>query len=195
MFDSIQNYLLANWIEIVGAFLSLIYLYLSVNQKISLWIFGFLSSAFYIVIFFESKFYADMTLQFYYLVVSVYGLINWQRGKNQETKEDLPVTNVGKKQSLTLGLITMLIFAAYYIVLKHYTDSPVPIGDSFTTALCIVGTWMLARKMLENWLLFILADGICIGLFIYKELYPTAILFTIYTIVAIIGYFRWKRSM
>jgi nicotinamide mononucleotide transporter len=188
------TYLQNNWIEIVGAILSLIYLYLSIKQKISLWIFGFLCSAMYVVVFYQSKFYADMTLQFYYLAVSVYGWINWKLGK-QQTGHEIPVIRTSKRMSVYLGLVIVFVFGLYYLVLVRFTDSPIPIGDSFTTALSVVATWMLARKMLENWLLWIIADSLLVGLFIYKGLFPTAILFVIYTLMAVVGYWQWKKTM
>lgn len=195
MLETTLTYIQTNWIEMIGAVLSLIYLYCSVNQKIALWIFGFLSSAFYIVIFFNSKFYADATLQVYYLIISIYGIINWKKGTKISGEGELPITIINKKQWFELCCATLLVFTGYFIVLNFFTDSPVPMGDSFTTALCIVGTWMLARKMLENWLFFILADAILVGLFIYKSLYITAVLYAIYTIIAVFGYFKWKNSI
>ena len=195
MYEVLRSYIAENWVEVTGSILSLIYIYLSVNRKIGLWIFGFLSSALYIVVFFSSKFYADMTLQFYYLAVSVYGLINWKRGSGADSGHELPVVRLQLKQGPVLLAATLVVFVAYYLVLKSYTDSPMPFGDSATTALCVVGTWMLARKILENWLFFILADAVCVGLYVYKQLYPTAILFAIYTVMAFVGYYRWKKTL
>ncbi|NDP20088.1 MAG: nicotinamide mononucleotide transporter [Paludibacter sp.] len=190
----IINYIQVNWIEIVGAILSLIYLYLSIKQNISLWIFGFLASAFYIVVFFESKFYADMSLQFYYLAVSIYGWINWKHG-TQQNKHELPTTKLSRSLFLKLLPISLLIYGVYYIILAKFTDSTIPISDSLVGMLSVIGTWMLARKLIENWLVWIVADAIATGLFFYKELYPTAILFIIYTAMAVVGYWQWKKTM
>lgn len=188
------NYIQTNWIELVGAILSLIYLYLSIKQKISLWIFGFLSSAFYIVVFFDTGFYADMSLQLYYLAVSVYGWINWKQGM-QKSGHELHATKTSKRLSVQLLVSTVIIYGVYYIILTKYTDSTIPISDSFVGALSVIGTWMLARKLIENWLVWIVANGIATGLFFYKELYPTAILFIIYTVMAVVGYWQWRKTM
>lgn len=188
------KYLLNHYIEIIGSLLSLIYLYLSIKQRISLWIFGFLCSALYIVVFFQSKFYADMSLQFYYLAVSVFGWLSWRNGKQYSGKE-LPVRKTKKLQAIVLSLITFVVFLLYYFVLTHYTDSPLPMADSFTTALSITATWMLARKIIEHWILWIIVDGLSAGLYIYKGLYPTAILFVIYTVMAIVGWYQWKKNI
>lgn len=190
----ITNYFIANWIEIVGVILSLIYLYLSIKQKISLWIYGFLSSALYIVVFFRTKFYADMSLQFYYLVISVYGWFSWKHGK-PETGQELPVSKTSNRLMFHLGIASVIIYVVYYLVLAKFTDSTIPKADSLVGMLSVIGTWMLARKLIENWLVWIAADGIATGLFIYKGLYPTAILFFIYTAMAIVGYLQWKKNM
>ena len=189
----ILEYIKTNWIEIVGAILSLIYLYLSIKQKLSLWFFGIISSLFYIVIFFQTKFYADMSLQFYYVVISIYGWINWKHGDDVAGKE-MPAAQLTKRLFVNLCIATGLIYIIYYFILSRFTDSTIPKADSIVGALSIVGTWMLARKLIENWIVWIVADGLCVGLYFYKGLYPTAILFIIYTLMAAVGYWEWKKS-
>ncbi|GAB1416174.1 nicotinamide riboside transporter PnuC [Paludibacter sp.] len=187
------NYIASHYIEIVGSILSVIYLYLSIKQKVSLWIYGFLCSAFYIVVFFQSKFYADMSLQFYYLGVSVYGWFSW-RDKEKQTGKELSVIKTGLNDALILLPVTLVILFVYYFILKNYTDSPLPFADSFTTALSITATWMLAKKMIEHWILWIIVDSVSAGLYFYKELYPTTILFVIYTIMAVVGWIQWRKN-
>ena len=188
------NYIHTNWIEIVGAILSLIYLYLSIKQRVSLWFYGIVSSLFYIVVFFQTKFYADMSLQFYYVIISIYGWINWKKG-NTESSEELPATKITQKFILISIFATSIIYLIYYIVLAKFTDSTIPKSDAFVGALSIIGTWMLARKFIENWLVWIATDALCVGLYIYKNLYPTAILFIIYTVMAWVGYQQWKKTI
>lgn len=188
------TYIQNNWIEITGAILSLIYLYLSINQKVSLWFFGIISSLFYIVVFFQSKLYADMSLQLYYVVISIYGWINWKHGK-EETNNNLPATRISKRLWLNITAGTLIIYFIYYLILKEFTDSTIPKADSLVGALSIIGTWMLARKYIENWLIWIVADGLCIGLYLYKSLYPTAILFVIYTLMSVDGYWQWRKTL
>lgn len=187
-------YLQANWIELAGSVLSIIYLYLSIKQRVSLWIFGFLCSLLYAIVFFQSKFYADMSLQFYYLGVSVLGWISWRAGKPENRKE-LPVKRTTPLSGAIILVIALVLYFLYYFILSEYTDSPLPKADAFTTALSIVATWMLARKMIEHWWLWIIVDSVSAGLYFYRALYPTAILFVIYTIMAIIGYLQWKKSL
>ena len=187
-----QNYIQNNWVEISGAILSLIYLYLSIKQKASLWIFGLMSSVLYVVVFIQSKLYADMSLQFYYVFISIYGWINWKFGK-EVVEHELPVKRLSRKMILILIGISILIYGAYFVLLNYFTDSKVPKFDSLIGALSVVATWMLARKYIENWLVWIVADGLAIGLFVYKELYPTAILFIVYTVMSVIGYRQWSK--
>jgi len=80
-------------------------------------------------------------------------------------------------------------------VLIKFTDSTIPKADSLVGALSIIGTWMLARKLIENWLIWIIADGLCVGLYVYKGLFPTVILFVIYTIMSVDGYWQWKKTI
>ncbi|OJV38857.1 MAG: hypothetical protein BGO29_10595 [Bacteroidales bacterium 36-12] len=188
------NYIYSHYIEIIGSILSVIYLYLSIKQKVSLWIFGFMCSALYIVVFFQSKFYADMTLQFYYLGVSIYGWFSWKE-KAKQTGKELPIKKTNLRNVLILLPITIAVLFLYYYILKNHTDSPLPFADSFTTALSITATWMLAKKMIEHWILWIIVDSVSAGLYFYKELYPTTILFVIYTIMAVIGWIQWRKYL
>lgn len=188
------EYLQTNWIEITGAILSLIYLDLSIRQKVSLWFYGIVSSLFYIVIFFQTKFYADMSLQFYYVVISIYGWTNWKNGQSEDGTE-LPTNQLSKRLTMNLVLATGLIYVVYYVILSNFTDSTIPKADSLVGALSVVGTWMLARKLIENWLVWIVADALCVTLYVYKGLYPTAILFVIYTVMAGVGYWQWRKKL
>ncbi len=189
-----QQYLIDNWVEITGAVLSLIYLYLSIREKAGLWIFGFFASLLYIWVFYHSKLYAEISLQFYYLFVSVYGWISWQQKSETTQSKVLQITTLSKNQYIPYFLGTIGVFLIYYVVLRFLTDSPVPVADSVVGSLSIIATWMLARKKIENWLVWILADAFACGLYFYKGLYPTAILFVVYTVMAVVGYFQWKSN-
>jgi nicotinamide mononucleotide transporter len=96
---------------------------------------------------------------------------------------------------VNLVIVTGLIYILYYLLLSRFTDSTIPKADSLVGALGIVGTWMLARKLIENWYVWIVADGLCVWLYVYKGLYPTAILYVIYTLMSVVGYFEWKKIM
>ncbi len=194
--ESFIGWFRGSYIEVTGVITSLVYLYFSVRQIIWLWPFGIISSALFILIFFNSKFYADMGLQVYYLGVSIYGWIYWSRGGvGRVEKSTLPVSRVSRPLMIILSVTGIVILLGIVYILKHFTDSDVPWGDGFTTAGSIIATWMLARKVLEHWLVWIVIDAVAAGLYFYKGLYPSFLLYLIYAIIAVIGYFQWKKSI
>ena len=190
------SWLNENFIEVLGVVTSLIYLYFSVRQIIWLWPFGILSSALFIWIFLSSKFYADMGLQVYYLGISIYGWIYWLRGGRRGSGvERLPVVRISSNQIWLLTVIGIALFIGIVAILKFLTDSDVPWGDGFTTAASIVATWMLARKILEHWLVWILVDFVAAALYFYKGLFPSSGLYVIFAVIAVLGYYQWKREL
>jgi nicotinamide mononucleotide transporter len=194
--ESFLSWFSGNYVEVVGVITSLVYLYFSVRQIIWLWPFGIISSALFILIFFGSKFYADMGLQVYYLGVSIYGWIYWSRGAvDRDERSTLPVRRINRQQALVLSVIGILLLLGIVYILKQFTDSDVPWGDGFTTAGSIVATWMLARKILEHWMVWVVVDIVAAGLYFYKGLYPSFLLYLIFTIIAVVGFFQWKRSI
>ncbi|MGC9471037.1 MAG: nicotinamide riboside transporter PnuC [Bacteroidales bacterium] len=182
-------------VEIFGAVTGLIYLYFSIRQNIWLWPLGIFTSSVYIYVFFASKFYADMGLQGYYLVVSIYGWYHWLHGTSGNRSDDLPVSRTSRRQWVVLLIITLVLFVLMAWVLERFTDSDVPRWDAFTTAASITATWMLARKLLEHWLIWVVVDAVSMGLYVYKGLYPTVGLFAVYTLMAVKGYVEWKKDL
>ena len=139
-------------------------------------------------------FYADMGLQGYYLVISCYGWYHWVYGNRGEKDGNLPVSRASGKVLVFSVLIFIILFVSIAQVLGQFTDSDVPWGDAFTTAGSIIATWMLARKIIEHWLLWIVIDAVAAALYLSKAMYPTTFLYVIYAGIAIIGYFQWKKS-
>lgn len=187
------DWLAQHYVEILGVLLSIIYLVLSIRQNILLWPVGILSAVLYVIVFYESKFYADMGLNVYYFVISIYGWINWSGATRKEHREP-PVTRAGKRRGMVLLLVIIALFFVLGYLLERFTDSPIPYWDALTTAGSIVATWMLTRKILEHWIIWIVVDLISMGLYIYRGLYPTAFLFLVYTTMAVVGYRAWRRS-
>jgi len=184
-----------HFIEVLGAVLGMLYIFFSIRQHILTWPTGLLTSALYVYVFFQSKFYADMGLQVYYVGISLYGWYYWLIGGKNETGKKVPVQRTSRAVFRILAGTTVLIYAAILYILLNFTDSPVPYMDSMTTALSIVATWMLARKYIEHWLLWIFIDLFSAGLYIYKGLWPTTILFLVYTLMAVAGYRKWKKDL
>ena len=200
LFYWIQNHF-SLVIELLGLATALIYLYFSIRQKIWLWPFGILTSSFYILVFSKSRLYADMGLQVYYLVISFYGWYYWLFRGNKKGKNSLQVSSASLKSAWKLALSTFIIYWMLVIALKYIPPwlnipaSTLIYWDAFTTAASIVATWMLARKILEQWLIWILVDAVSMILYIYKGLYLTAGLFLVYSLLAVLGYFEWKKAM
>ena len=183
----------AHYVEILGVIFSILYLIFCIQQNILLWPLGIASALLYMVVFYQSKFYADMGLNGYYVVISIYGWLLWRKG-SAEGGSKLHVSRLAKRHAFILLGFTAVAFAGIGLILDRYTDSPVPYWDAFTTAVSFTATWMLARKILENWILWIIVDAVSMGLYLYRGLYPTLFLFAIYTTMAVIGYLKWSRT-
>lgn len=192
--DILFKWLSGNYIELLGAILGFAYILFSIRQNIWTWPVGLLTSVLYVWVFLTTKLYADMGLQIYYVFISIYGWYEWVKGKSSEGNEKLHITRLSLKMGLVLVFISVLVFLLMWYILENFTDSPVPFADSLATTLSIVATWMLARKILEHWLVWIFVDAFSIGLFWYKDLYPTVVLFVIYTVMALVGFFEWKKE-
>jgi nicotinamide mononucleotide transporter len=193
MADTIMEWLAGNQVELLGAILGLIYIYFSIRQNILTWPTGLLTSALYIVVFYRAGFYADMGLQVYYVVISIYGWYFWSSGKTK-TEIKVPVKTTPAGLWFKLAVVFVLIYAIILYLLLEHTDSTVPYMDTLTTALSIIATWMLARKYIEHWLIWIFVDLMSMGLYMYKNLWPTVILFAVYTVLAVLGYVEWKKD-
>ncbi len=188
----IIKWFIDNYIELLGLIFSLIYLYFSIKEKILLWLFGILSALFYIYIYYFAKFYADMTLQFYYLFISAYGWIRWKRKNDQQ--QNIKIRRSQIKEWIIMSFITTAIFFAIAYLLDNYTDSPLPYWDSLTTSLSLAATWMLVHKQLEHWIIWIFVDICSAVLYFYRELYLTTFLFIVYTIFAVFGFIAWQKK-
>ena len=184
-----------NYLEILGAFVGLIYLWLEYKASIYLWIASIVMPAIYLVVYYKAGLYADAGINIYYLLAAVYGWTFWTFGGKNNKKGELPIAHTPARLILPLTLIFLISFLAIGWILVTFTDSTVSWPDSFTTALSIVGMWMLARKYVEQWLVWIGVDMVSSGLYIYKELNFTAALYGLYAIIAIFGYSKWKRMM
>ncbi len=184
-----------NYFEILASILGLLFIYLEIKENKWLWLVGVISPLLYIYVFFNEKLYATMTLQFYYMVISVYGWFMWTRNKNTSNNKTLDINHLTPSLGLKLLIINLIIFTLVSFILIKYTDASQPYLDALASSLSIVAYWMLTQKILEQWLVWLVADTISMGLYIYKGLYPTSILFFVYCSLAIIGYIKWKKSM
>lgn len=188
-------------LEILGFCIGLLYLWWEYQADKRLWYASVVMPLISMWIYFSKGLYADFAINIYYLVIAVYGFHAWNRSeskkkeKEEDKKEELPITKIPGKQLTGCTGVFLVLWIALYLMLEYLTDSTVPLADAFTTALSIVGMWMLARKYLEQWIVWIAVDAVCVGLYIYKEIYFYAALYAIYTVIAFLGYRKWLGLM
>ncbi|RXE71947.1 nicotinamide riboside transporter PnuC [Muribaculaceae bacterium Isolate-002 (NCI)] len=179
-------------IEIIGLVLGLFYLYFEYHASIWVWLFSLLMPMVSMIVYFDAGLYADFSINIYYLLASAYGLARWRGNKR---RKGATISHIPPAFALVSIAAMLVIWLGIYLVLHSFTNSNVPVMDSLTTALSIVGTWMLARKYIEQWAVWIVVDAICVGLYIYKEIPFYAVLYAVYTVVAVFGYRKWRAMM
>ena len=184
----LQNYLL----ELVAVVFAVAYLVLAVRENSLCWYAAGISTLIFLFIFWDVKLYMESGLQIYYLAMAFYGWYQW-RGANRETAS-LRVSKWRAKQHVVaLALIATLTFVSGSL-LNSGTDANLPYLDSFTTWASVVTTFMVARKILENWFYWLVIDSVSIYLYLDRELYFTSLLFAIYIVIIFFGWFAWNRS-
>ncbi|WP_178797963.1 nicotinamide riboside transporter PnuC [Bacteroidaceae bacterium] len=182
-----------NYLEIAGAFIGLLYLWFEYKASIWLWPVSVIMPAIYIIVYYQAGLYADSGISVYYLLAGVYGWWVWL--KRTSGKVEKPITFTPSGLVLPLLIIFCVVFVCIGKVLELYTDSTVPWWDSFTTALSIIGMWMLAHKYVEQWLVWLVVDVVSCALYVYKDLYYTSCLYGLYAVIAFFGYLKWKQLM
>ncbi|MCC2548429.1 nicotinamide riboside transporter PnuC [Hymenobacter sp. BT175] len=160
----------------------------------SLWNFpvAIISCALYIFVYFGKQLYADCGLQGFFILISLYGWYEWQYGGARNTT--LVVTRTRPGEWLLVGVGIALFTALFGYYLRYNTDAALPYWDSFTTAGSLAAQYLLVRKRLENWLLWIMVDIIYVPILWYKQLYPTCGLYAVYLVLAVYGYVEWRRA-
>ena len=181
-------------LQIVGTLLGLLYLWLEYKANIWLWIVGAIMPMVHGVLYLSSGIYADAMMQLYYVFAGIYGLYVWLRGAKRAEKV-VNIQYTPTKWIIPLVVVYAVLHVAMYYLLSEFTDSRVPFFDSMSTALSIVAMWMLSRKLVEQWLVWLVVDMISVGLYLYKGIPITAMLYTLYCALALAGYMRWRRQV
>jgi nicotinamide mononucleotide transporter len=179
------------WLEIIGVVTGLLCVGLAAINNIWNWPIAIVSVGIYIFIFFDARLYADMGLQVYFMAMNIYGWYYWS--KKPATEEKIPVMRVTQAE-LLYSVIAIVIFTVFLGSVLKYTPASYPYIDSFCTACSLVAQVFLARKVLENWLIWIFVDIVYVGVYIFKNLDLTAIMYGIYVILALWGYFDWRKE-
>ena len=166
--------------------------YLSVRENVWSWPTGIINVSMYVYIFLHAKLYADSGLQVFYVCISFYGWWNWLYGG--ENRSELHITRLSRKMALTLPVAGVIGAIALGTFLKHTTDAALPYADSTLTVASLIAQYLMTRKVLENWAIWVVADVAYIGMYIYKDLYPTAFLYAVFLVLATMGWIQWKRT-
>ena len=180
-------------LELVAALLGAISVYLSVRQNIWSWPTAIVNVVVYSFVFYQAKLYADMGLQVIYTGLSIYGWYEWLHGGENHT--ELHVTRTSPPLGALLAGIGLAGSAVLGLFLRGATDAALPFMDSFLSSTSLVAQWMMTKKKLENWLVWIAVDVLYVGMFIFKHLYITAGLYIVFLALAVRGYIDWRRSM
>ena len=199
-----EEFLTAHWLDIVTTVLGLAYILLEYRASLWMWVVGFAMQALGIVLYYQKGLYADCGMEFYYLSMTVYGYWKWVRGNSASADSSDPqppnlgglvITHIPLRLLACWSVIMVAVWALIYWLLVTYTNSNVPLADSFTTALSLVGIWALAHKYLEQWFIWIAVDVVTSVLYFYKDIPFKASLYALYVVIAIFGYIKWRRMM
>ena len=191
------EFITTHGLDIITTVLGLIYILLEYRASIYLWAVGIIMPALDVWLYWSHGLYGDAGMAVYYTLAALYGYAVWKWGRkrNQAEKAEMPVTHMRRRLYLPALLFFVAAWALTYWVLVTFTNSTVPVLDSFTNALSFVGLWALARKYIEQWFFWIVVDAVCFYLYIGKGIPFKAALYGLYTVIAIAGYYKWKKMM
>jgi nicotinamide mononucleotide transporter len=199
MFETMSHWLQQqSKLELTGVVTGLLCVYLAAKNNIWNWPFAIISTAIYIFVFAEAALYADMGQNVYLLLINIYGWYYWSRQPADAPK--VPVVHITRKQvALLLSIAALATPALGFLLVKlapllHYQPAAFPYLDSFCTVISLTAQVFMARKVLENWLIWIFVDIIYVGIYLSKGLQPTAFMFGVYAILALVGYIDWRKA-
>ena len=181
-----------DWLDILTTILGLIYIWLEYRAHIALWVIGIVMPALDIYLYWSHGLYGDAGMACYYTLAGCYGLFVWKFKKTRKEKKSLPIVFMPQSQYLPALLFFLVSWGVIYYILITWTNSTVPLFDSFTNAMSFVGLWALARKYVEQWIFWIVVDVVCSFLYIQKGIPFKAMLYGLYVVIAIAGYQKWK---
>lgn len=182
------------WLEIVAFVLALAMVGCNIREIHWGWPLAIASSLLYGALFWRSKLYGDASLQVLFVTLGLWGWVQWLRGRRADGSA-LVVARLGRQNALFLVAISLALWLATGLFLQNFTDSDVPWWDAFPTALSVVGQWLLARKYIENWLAWLAVNIASVGLFAYKGLWLTLLLYALFVLLSVAGWRAWRRKL
>jgi nicotinamide mononucleotide transporter len=192
LLHDVVTYLSANRLEMLAAAFGIASVWLSTREHILSWPTALVNVALYFVVFRNAALYADMWLQAIYFALSIYGWYEWKFGGAGRT--ELPVSRATARQAVVLVPIGVAAASALALYFERHTDAALPWVDSTLSVTSLIAQWMMTRKLAENWLVWIVADIAYVAMFLSKALYVTAGLYAVFLVLAIKGWFDWRRS-
>lgn len=190
-----EEFLSGHWLDILTTVLGLIYIWLEYRASIALWVVGIIMPVLDIYLYWTHGLYGDAGMACYYTLAAFYGFAIWKFKKTKKLKLPLPIIHMPKSKYPPAIAFFLLAWGVTYYVLITWTNSTVPVLDSFTNALSFVGLWALARKYLEQWLFWMVVDLVCTILYVQKGIPFKAMLYGLYVVIAVMGYYKWKGMM
>lgn len=182
------------WLELVAFVLALAMVGCNIREIHWGWPLAIVSSLLYCALFWRSKLYGDAALQVFFAVVAFWGWFQWLRGRRADGSV-LRVAQLSQRGLAAMLAACMLLWPATGLFLKTYTDTDVPWWDGFPTAVSVVGQFLLGRKFIENWLVWVAVNVVSVGLFAFKGLWLTAILYTLFVGLSIVGWRAWQARL
>ncbi|WP_221389710.1 nicotinamide riboside transporter PnuC [Dyadobacter sp. NIV53] len=180
-------------LEILGFLTGAICVYLNTRQNVLGWFFGIINAVLYVAVFWQVRLYADVGLQGYYFITSIYGWWLWLYGG--KSHDGVVVTSTPVKLYPVFALIFVVVTLSWGFLLGRFTNASLTYADSALTIASLIAQWMMARKYLENWIIWIVADACYTAMYFYKDLHLTAILYFVFLVLAVMGYVQWKRDI
>ncbi|MCE3280578.1 MAG: nicotinamide riboside transporter PnuC [Bacteroidetes bacterium] len=181
---------ITEWLIFISA---IIYVLLAAAENIWCWLFGIISSALSVYLCYSGQLFLESGLSVFYVVIGIYGWYQWLYGS--DIKTELPVTSASLKKNLLFILISVLLWVPFGYIAQKFSTQAMPYLDAFITSFSIVATWMTAKKIIENWLYWIVIDALAILLYGFRGFYLIAFLYIIYTILAAAGYMSWRKKI
>lgn len=177
-------------LEFFGVVSSLLYLFLEIKQKRSMWIVGIVSSAVYAIVFTGKLLYASAGIQIFYILISLYGLKKWYGGVESEEE----ITVVPSKNIILLSIAaSVFTFFSIYLLLRNLSEDPYPMADSFIASMGIIATFWLSKKFIEQWYIWIAVNLFSAFFYLHSTLYLTFALYLIYFAASIAGLMKWRK--
>jgi len=178
-------------IELLGALIGLVFIFLEYRASQWLWVAGIIMSLFYIYIWYQADCIAWALIYLYYLGANIYGIIVWL--KNSEDNSGSGISNLPKKYYPILCTLVVCLSIIIYIIIYKFTETKIPVSESFSTALSVIGMWLLAKKYLQHWNVWMIVNPLTALGSLYLGLYFSAAMFTVFSVVSIMGFVRWRK--